>query len=278
VYAARLHSDEMTRSIQRIFGIDFSGAQNAGDHIWIAATRLNNDGLLVEKVMPATSLANGSPDRTQAIAAVRDFIANQNSALFGMDFPFSLHESQLGESNWSQFVASFSTRFPTAEHLYQEVGGKGRELRRQTDGTAKTPFAPGNLRIYRQTYYGLRDLLAPLTTSAQAVVCPMQHISTDMPILIEVCPAVTLARHQLRLPGYKGHEPSARAQRNIILQGLKTLKMFLTRDIAAKILNDAGGDALDSVIAAFAAATAFREGALDRQFSPVERLEGSVFA
>jgi hypothetical protein len=261
-----------------IYGVDFSGATDAGTHLWIAQGMLEGRALTIKAVFPASTLIRGVNDRAKAYAALRAYIAQAGHTLFGMDFPFGLHVSQVGEDDWLSFVRKFATRFPDPDDFYHRMGGRGHELRRSSDSTARTPFAPTNLRIYRQTYYGIRDLLAPLVLDEQARVFPMQEPHEEIPTLIEVCPAVTLMRLGLRLKGYKGRGDIAYSQRKIILGALRsTHHMHLADEQADQIMNDANGDALDSVIAALGTAHTIQSGALERAYSTIDKTEGIVF-
>lgn len=202
----------------------------------------------------------------------------QKNAIIGLDFPFSLHHSQLGHSSWVAFVLTFAARFATSDEFYQRLGGKGQELRRHTDVVTKTPMAPTNLRLYRQTYFGIRDLLAPLVLQQQAKVFPIQERQPSLPTLIEICPAVTLMKLGLRLKHYKGNAQESEQQRRVILIGLQSLGVKMSSKHQETVLQNSRGDALDSIIAALSTAQAFHSGALERSFSPIEVLEGFVFA
>lgn len=86
-------------------------------------------------------------------------------------------------------------------------------------------------------------------------VLPMQSWSPVKPWLLEVCPASTLERMGLRQP-YKGpnKDRDKRANRAHILGEIENTGLVIIKASAlrATILDDPGGDALDSVIAAFA--------------------------
>jgi hypothetical protein len=260
------------------FGIDFSGARDAGARTWIASARLNARKIQLLNVFPASSLPAGNIERALTMRALQQFITSEPEGVFGLDFPFSIHASQMAQPSWLDFAQTFQQRFPNADAFYKSNGGAGNELRRQSDSAARTPFAPTNLRIYRQTFYGIRDLLAPLTISQRATVFPMQIPQSGLPVLIEVCPAVTLRRLNLRLNGYKGTTEFARSQRIRIVDGLLKANLVLNHEQMELVIANTGGDALDSVIAAFASAQAWESGALARSYSSVECIEGVVFA
>lgn len=261
-----------------IYGLDFSGAQNAASHIWIARGVLHDRTLHILDCQSAQMLF-GKLRRDATLAALREMFARSGDALWGCDFPFSLHRSQLHADNWLDFALHFGERFATSEAFYAALGGKGNELRRQTDHDTGTPMPATNLRLYRQTYYGIRDLLAPLAAQEQAKVYPMQAAEARKPLLIEVCPAITLRRLGLRLPRYKENNVASWEQRAQILAGIEAQGIsFASDDLRQRILANARGDALDSVIATLAAAEAQQGGALEADGSHIYRLEGMVFS
>ena len=153
--------------VDRIFGIDFSGAEKAGDAIWIAEGRLNGGRVRIEGCRPASQLPGSGCERSRCLPALVAFVAGQRSAVFGCDFPFSLPAGMIEETSWRVFALTLADRFPTAESFMADCRsrGGGREIRRACDRESRVPFAAYNLRIYRQTYHGIRDILAPLLRS-----------------------------------------------------------------------------------------------------------------
>ena len=80
----------------------------------------------------------------------------------------------------------------------------------------------------------------------------MQAPEPDKPWILETCPASTLKRLNL-YKTYKKNTPEQREARSHILSELELrgpLK-FTDESTRNKVLSDSGGDALDSVIAAF---------------------------
>jgi hypothetical protein len=265
--------------IQTIHGVDFSGAADAGRRIWIADGTLAGAVLTIAACRPAEALPGGGHARTEALAGLCAYITRHNRGLFGLDFPFSLPAEQIDAPDWLAFARQFADRYPDADSLRRAHGGQGRELRRRTDRAMKTPFAAANLRMYRQTYYGIRDLLTPLALAESARILPMQAHSDGLPSLIEVCPAVVLRRLGLRLPHYKARGEHGLHQRAHILHTISRLGVTLADgSLSERLLHNSGGDALDSVLAAFGTAQAFRAGALAQAVDPTDALEGRVYA
>ncbi len=263
--------------MQRFIGIDFSGGVNAGRKIWIASGRVENKVLLIETCLRGEALPDSSRERAACLAALRIFIRSVGEALVGLDFPLSLPADLMCDQTWLQFIRSFSDRYATPQAFRQACRriAHGSELKRRTDIAAKTPFSPYNLRVYRQTYFGLRDVIVPLVRERAVCVRPMQSGRLGVPSLIEICPASTLKRMKWYRP-YKGRASARRAARLMILQSLQREGVQLTSRLKPTVLADPEGDALDSILATWAAYRARSQ--LDRiPHDPLYQREGYVF-
>lgn len=239
----------------KVYGVDFSGAKKAGSKIWIASALIVRDVLKIEDCFQAKDLPGSSAERDSCLQALCHFISSQKPCAFGLDFPFGLPKKLVKANSWEEFLLSFSNHYPDSEQFRKicwVIAGNCEE-RRDTDRISQTPLSAYNLRLFRQTYFGIRDVLAPLVRDESACVLPMQSATPDKPWLLEVCPASTL--RQMRLPlRYKNIRKENRAARTSILEGIeKTGAISIqTSALRSKILDDRHGDALDSVIAAFA--------------------------
>jgi hypothetical protein len=239
----------------RVVGIDFSGARDAGRTIWIAEGRREDNALRLADCRPASALPNGATDRGPALAALAGYIAAQGEAVIGIDAPFALPEPLAGGGDWLAFVRGFAARWPDPASFRSgcSVAAGGRELRRGCDVEARTPFCAYNLRLHRQTWHAIAGLIAPLVLTGRAAVAPMQAVIPGRPILLEACPASFLKHHPDRLyKPYKGAAAAHRKQRRTILAALIAHRHLHEPSAAQRrrILDDAGGDALDAVIAA----------------------------
>ena len=263
---------------RRVIGVDFSGARQAGDHIWIATGTQTGGRLSLESCRPARELPGGGRDRQSALAALRTFLASERRAAAGLDFPFSLPAPLIQETRWEDFLRAFPGRYADAETLRAacRVAAEGRELKRRTDRAAKVPFSAYNLRLYRQTHAGIAELLLPLVESDAARVVPMQAPASGKALLAEICPASLLKRLDV-YRSYKGRGGTLRDVRRALLKTLKDNGLVNEPDksLAQRAIEDPGGDALDAVLAAVAAANLprLRHAARD----PVERIEGRVY-
>lgn len=240
-----------------ILGVDFSGAVNAGRKIWIATSRLQSDGALnVENVRRIADF-EGSPHKlSTALTTLREHLAALGEAYIGLDFPFGVPRTATHHTTWGDFVRAFAVDYPTAADFPVRCTAQaGGEVRRVTDEQTKTPFVAYNLRMYKQTYYGIREILAPLVSSGKVRVLPMQQAEDSKPALLEVCPASWLKYHKIYFP-YKGKTPAHYEARQRLMRELHAHGVQLNSVIQGQLLIDAEGDALDSVIAALVAARA----------------------
>lgn len=263
---------------KRVLGVDFSGANDAGRKIWIAeCKRGRGNRLTLVDLRRACDLDNADADPATAIAALAEHIVKQPDTIAGCDFPFSLPKMHIGKAGWSPFASAFRRRFadPDAFRNWAMQRAEGREIRRPCDRDAKTPFNSYNLRIYRQTWWGIAHLLNPLAVSGRAVVHPFQPLpAKPHPIVIEACPACLLKRIHF-YPSYKGRTGKHRLERKAILQKLVGLGLLTAPlpPVERALLDNTGGDALDAVIAAIATAHAD----VTAEPSADERIEGVIY-
>lgn len=241
---------------EKFIGVDFSGATNAGNLIWIASGIYENGGLQILDCRAARDLPDAGSNRDLALGALRQFAGQQKEAVIGLDFPFGLPKSLVEEDSWESFILSFPRKYNSPDHFRKVCleAADGRELKRATDMVSKAPFSPYNLRMFRQTYYGICDLLYPLIKNNEVSVLPMQKSEAGKPRLLEICPASFLKREGINI-SYKGRpEEKYRARLKILeyMENEKGLRYELT-SLRDTILENRGGDALDSLIAAYCA-------------------------
>jgi hypothetical protein len=270
-----------TDNPREVFGVDFSGAADAGKKIWVANGSSKGERLLIKDCRRADSLPASGKDRDRCLTALRDFIKSRSNAAFGLDFPFGLPGHFIADRSWEDFVASFPRRYEDPKRFRDTCSSAadGRELKRVTDSEAKTPFASYNLRLYRQTYYGISKILSPLVSDSLACVLPMQSRVDGKPWLLEVCPASTLKARNLYFP-YKGRTAEHRQARTRIVGEIEKMGLVHGLDpvIRKLVVEDKGGDALDSVIAALATFHAVRHGGpVLAQYKDFYKIEGYVY-
>ena len=267
-------------AFERFLGVDFSGARHAGRAIWVAEGSPKDGGLQINHLRRASDLPGGSADRTAALTALRAHLAHRENALIGLDFPFSLPGELLDAPDWVGFARGFMGRYPDPEAFREACQRRtgGKELKRRTDRRTATPFCAYNLRLYRQTYWGIAQVLAPLSEEARVAILPVLDRPGASATLAETCPASSLKRLDCYRP-YKGRDPSLAKARRAILDRLKREGLHCADAIGNKAVEDIGGDALDALIAAV---TMWRVSMTPgTQFSArdtVDALEARVFA
>ena len=241
--------------------------------------------LAVESCRPALALPGGGAMRASALPALVRHLQRLGPAIVGCDFPFSLPVGLPGAfvdgADWRGFVAAFPDRFRNAEAFRDacRAATGGRELRRLCDVEAKVPFCAWNLRLYRQTWHGIAGLLRPLALDGEVAVLPMDEPAADRLWLAEICPASFLKRLKLYEP-YKGRAAAHRTMRAEILRRLVADRLLALPSPALErtLIDDPGGDALDSVIAAVATWRNWRDGVFEEgPRSAAEALEGRVY-
>jgi hypothetical protein len=274
------------RCPKRVWGVDFSGAKDAGKKIWIARGDVRGGIVEIERCDPARELPGFKTGRDDCLAALCEFVAGEGECVLGFDFPFGLPEKLVKERTWEEFVAAFPTKYADPESFKSACRSAAceRELKRLTDKECQSPFSPYNLRLYRQTYYGMRDFLGPIVARELTCVIPMQRPVPGKPWVLEVCPAATLKREGLyvrdgRPVSYKKKTEKHREARRRILEGIERPGVLRigSQEIREKVLDDSEGDGLDSVIAALAAFRAVLSGEVARRVEKPYVVEGWTF-
>lgn len=254
-----------------ILGIDFAGAALAGEKIWIARAHLEDEKLVFAELRNAASLPGGAPQRDAALTALVRTIQSLEAPICGFDFPFSLQAAELDRPNWRDWVLSLSQRYADADAFRTAYTG----AKRETDIKAKTPFAPLNLRLYRQTYYGIAHVLAPLLRT-NALALPFDEPTTDAPWLLEICPASLLKKHKLYF-SYKGKSDWQRENRALILNECQTrFSLEMPDALKQSALADTEGDALDAILSAVCVVRALQKNSWAPQ-NEGGKLEGRVY-
>ena len=260
----------------KIAGVDFSGARDAGRHIWVAQGTHGPNGFQIDSLKRADKLHGGGVTIDEAMRGLRDCLSGLTESIIGLDFPFSIPATLIEQFTWSEFIHDFSRSYATPEEFRDDcrVKAKGKELKRATDSEAKVPWSAYNLRIYRQTWVGIRYILAPLISENRVRVIPTQTPGEGMPILAETCPASFLKHEGLYSP-YKGRTPDLQKTRSSILAEItkRNYLMPVTGKTRRRVVEDVGGDALDAIIAAVCAT---RIDDLAPR-SALERLEARVY-
>lgn len=261
-----------------LHGVDFSGARQAGHGIWIADATADGDRLRIDDCESAADRF-GVPERAPCLGELGRFL--REAAVVGMDFPFGVPASIHERSTWEdslEWVATVATDVDGFEEACVEraesLDTDRTYLLRETDGPvgAKSPY---HWLVAAQTFYGIRDVLAPLARTDEVCVRPNQtpeEAAADATRLCEVYPAATLATCSLPAREYKDDDGPARERREEIVVGLeRETPLVFTDGVRGQLIDDAGGDALDAVVAALATYRAWQaDFEPDREYNTVE--------
>jgi len=283
--AAHNYGEKVIKALPlHILGVDFSGAKHAGKKIWIAIGKRNPSGLTINKCVRVSDMERGAKTTDAAMCALGQCVLRHSPCVVGFDFPFSLPAEFIREPNWIAFLRNFAQTHTNADSFRSHCAAmaNGHERKRKTDTAQRTPFSPYNLRLFKQTYYGVRDVLRPLVLEHGCSAPPMAPAKQPLgntTILLEVCPASTLRAEGLDRP-YKMKNAEGLDARCQLFEALLRRKLVsaASPDVRNVCVQDSEGDALDSVIAAAAAFRAKSES-LTQALPPnaPERLEGRVF-
>jgi hypothetical protein len=255
-------------TFERFYGVDFSGARNAGDSIWVAELVPVRSRFRLTSLRSMTSIC-GTALRTEVLARLVELVLESNAALWGFDFPFGLplelfpdgtpwqdHFTFLGEYGEEAYACGLECVRRTLRRF------RRKHLRRATDGEAKAPFDAFHYRMIYQTFYGMRDVIGPLRQTPGTAVLPFQYrkLARAKRVLVECCPSSVLKRVGVPHQNYK--QPTGgpltrkrRLTRHAILEWLGSEVRFDDRQ-RLMMMRNPGGDALDAVIAAVGAARA----------------------
>ncbi|AQL42005.1 hypothetical protein BV210_04410 [Halorientalis sp. IM1011] len=238
-----------------LHGVDFSGAAQAGHGIWIAEAAVDGDELRIETCESAADRF-GVAERTPCLGRLTEFLRTAETV--GLDFPFGVPAPVHDRDTWAASVEWVATAATDADEFQAECRSRAREatdgeradLRRETDGPVGA-LCPYGSHVWKQTFYGIRDVLAPLSRADAVAVRPMQDGGEVS--LCEVYPAATLASCDLPAAEYKDGGEPARDRRRTIVEGLEAeTPLVFSQGVRAELIDDAGGDALDAVVAALA--------------------------
>lgn len=269
-----------------VYGVDFSGAENACKKIWISHGIIIDNALQIRECWPLKDELKNGFTRDRCLSVLLNLIESKPNAAFGLDFPFGLPKALSDANNWEIFLQKFSKQYQTPDHFRQDclnnclnkIGKK--EQKRRTDKESQSPFCVYNLRMYKQTYYGIRDVLFPLIQNDSASVLPMQSPKENRPWIFEICPASTLKYEGLYCR-YKGKKDKELKQKNRSLILNKLIQKRLVSEISSNVwevvLRDTEGDALDSVVASVATFRALKNLTLSEIKEDSYKIEGYIY-
>ncbi|RQD82709.1 hypothetical protein D5R95_06835, partial [Methanosalsum natronophilum] len=206
------------------------------------------------------------------------------NTLYGFDFPLSVPEPFLKHySNWNDFIFDFTKKYPSPDEFRRDFLelSNGVEIKRCSETIEKAPFSPYNLRLFKQTYYGITKIVYPLLSKKSAAFLPMNELNKNKPWVVEVCPACTLKKISMYFP-YKGRGQEELGNRIKILNYLAENNIFVPFSLKNDILSNYEGDALDSIIGAYSLFKSLSYGKIENSSNLKNNLvykkEGYIFS
>ena len=235
-----------------VHGVDFSGADSGGS----AKIRI------AERELSARSCVyvRGRIDRNGLRRAIIESSTDGRQHVWRIDAPFGLplecfaetrpEGMASGDLTWrtiAEWVASFDSA--------REWRGAMRELsrrepRRACDREFRTPLAPMNLRIFKQTFTVIKEILLPLADAGIAIEPVSMPSDGSVPVvrLCESCPASILQNRDWPAKAYKGAGEPPRVVREEIIRLLRTDGLEIPSQVAVEAIHDQEADLLDALI------------------------------
>jgi hypothetical protein len=258
-----------------VFGVDFSGAKQAGRNIWVARAEPRARGRLALVALDRLESLCGTVERAACLVELVRLVNATDAALWGFDCPFGLPvELFPAGAPWAEQFALLADHDDAyacglecvrrTRRLPRGARTSALHCRRLTDADDKAPFDPFHYRMIYQTFHGMRDVFGPLSATPGTAVLPFQYRKLPFAkrVVVECCTGSVLKRHGLPHQNYKQPTggPLARKRkrtRHEILAGLGRWVRIGERHRRA-IMRNPGGDALDAVIAVVGALRGFR--------------------
>jgi len=225
---------------KKFFGIDYSGSLQASKKIWICEAEFFKNEININSVYSIFDKFK-IKSRKEANQHIITLIKNNPDGVFGFDFPFSLPIPAIRTPSWREFISTFDKTYKSEDEFRNKLRKlfKNKDIKRKCDIISKTPFSPYNLRIYKQTYYGITEILKPLLLQNSSTVLPFESLEMGKSIVMEVCPAslMKIRKDSLKWPGvYKGKKGLHRENRTKILDIVMSRLNLKFSDITTKHL------------------------------------------
>ena len=234
-----------------LHGVDFSGADGGG------AAKIR---IAERQLAPRSAVhVRGRLDRNGLRRAILESQADGRDHLWRIDAPFGLplecFAGELpegfsgGEITW-RAVAEWMSRFTSA----REWRGAMRELsrrepKRACDREFRTPLAPMNLRVFKQTFTVITEILLPLAEAGVAIEPVSMPANGYARVRVcEGCPASILHRRGWPAKGYKGGGEPPRVVREELIRLLRKEGLEIPSQVAVEAIHDEEGDLLDALI------------------------------
>lgn len=228
-----------------IHGVDFSGAKGGGGAKIVVASR-SADG--------EVSLERGI-DRTRLVTRIRESLLDGERHLWRIDAPFSVPEAVFEahglDKDWLA-LAQWMKQFGDPRDWRRALRAVDRkEKKRVCDRAAHAPLAPMNLRVFKQTWTVVCEVLLPLI--ADEISLPCLRPTDSNVAVVESCPASVLHRMGEQSRGYKGRTIDNQVRRKELLRMAESEGLVLSPSIRHRAVEDHEGDVLDALLLLLAA-------------------------
>jgi len=228
-----------------LHGVDFSGAESGG------ATKI--------RVVERNTRDRSAPivfvsrvDRKGLLRSIRESVGDNREHLWRIDAPFSLPIETLDElsiaHDWLT-MAKWMRDFGSPRGWRHDVRAVTRkEPKRVCDREERTPMAPMNLRVFKQTWTLICEVLLPLAEEGVRIE-PVVNRNADAKVIVcEGCPASILQRYGWPSRGYKGTGEPPREARAMIASRLRSVGVIIPDAMAESAVADEEGDLLDAIV------------------------------
>jgi hypothetical protein len=252
-----------------LHGVDFSGADSGGSHKIRVATRAvrgtrgappktgaparmggraRDAGLRSE----ASETTVERMDRRGLLDRIRASATDGNVHFWRIDapvgMPMSTLESHEVRGDWlavAEWMESFGGARPWRAALRSI---ERTEPRRVADHDARTPMAPMNLRVFKQTWTLVCEVLLPLAREGQVSIEPMRPLRGATVSVGEGCPASVLQRRGWPSRAYKGQGEPPQRVREEILRRLRGAGVRTSAAVERQAAEDIEGDIVDALV------------------------------
>ena len=247
-----------------IHGVDFSGAQEKNGKnpkIWIASWYPGAEEAELESGGDGAGF-----DRRGLAQKIID-----GAGTWVIDFPFGPPAAVAAAAGWNTWwdYVDWCEGDTSPEDLWRalkELGdGDEWKQKREVDRERRTSLSPFNLRLYKQTILGARDVLRLLDGAGRNNVrvlpfhgLPLAHAGQS--VVIEGFPGWTLRQSELFQTGYKDKRKHKRVEalekRRRIVESLCKRGIRISKADASRAIDDVEGDAVDALALLYAARNA----------------------
>jgi len=247
-----------------LHGVDFSGADSGGSHKIRVATRelsriqharnaragQGRGGDRAGSTAPESTVER--MDRRGLLERIRESARDGSAHFWRIDapagLPLSTIESHELPRDWmavAEWMESFGGPRPWRAALRSV---ERTEPRRAADHEARTPMAPMNLRVFKQTWTLVCEVLLPLAREGEVSIEPMRPVRGALVSVGEGCPSSVLQRRGWPSRAYKGEGEPPQRVREEILRRLRGAGVRTSAALQRQAAEDTEGDIVDALI------------------------------